>query len=240
MSLQVVGAGFGRTGTLSLKLALEQLGFSKCHHMREVMSNPDQIRAWHAIALGADANLVDAPDTPDWDTVFDGYAACVDWPSCTYWEELHDRYPDSKVILTIRDPDRWYESALETIYPSSSEIPRWILWMSPRARRAVELLFANVWDGTFDGRFEDRAHAIGVFNRHIERVKERVAHERLLVFQATDGWEPLCAFLGVPVPDEPYPHVNEAAEIKRVVRVLRALRWLPHLLVAAVVLWLVI
>ncbi len=231
MALRVIGAGFGRTGTLSLKVALEQLGFSKCHHMREVMSSGRQVSAWHAIGQGADA---------DWDQVFDGYEASVDWPSATYWEPLHRYYPDSRVILTIRDPDRWYESVLETIYPTSTEMPKWMIWTIPRLRKLGEMLFAIIWNGTFDGRFEDRAHAIEVFHRNTAHVKEVVPPERLLVFQATDGWEPLCKFLGVPVPDGPYPHVNEAAEIKRLVRALRVLRWLPHAVAGSIVLWLVL
>lgn len=230
MALRVIGAGFGRTGTLSLKVALEQLGFSKCHHMQEVISSGRQLNAWHAICHGADA---------DWDEVFDGYQASVDWPSCAYWEPLHRHYPDSKVILTIRDPDRWYESALETIYPTSNEMPAWMTWIIPRLRKTVEFLFANVWNGTFGGRFEDRQHAIDVFQRNTAHVKEVVPSERLLVFQATDGWEPLCEFLGVPVPEGPYPHINEAAAIKRVVRVLRTLRWLPHAVAGSILLWLV-
>ena len=231
MGLKVIGAGFGRTGTLSLKLALEQLGFSKCHHMQEVMTRGRQLDAWHALAHG---------EAVDWDEVFEGFEASVDWPSCTYWEPLHRHYPDSKVILTLRDPHRWYDSVLQTIYPASTELPRWLLWLIPRLRRTSEMIFATIWNGTFGGRFEDRAHAIEVFRRNTEHVKQVVPSERLLVFQATDGWEPLCEFLGVPVPAGPYPHVNEAARIKRAVRVVRALRWLPLAVVALVILWLLV
>jgi len=231
MALRVVGAGFGRTGTLSLKTALEQLGFSKCHHMQEAMATRRQIDAWHAIAYGAD---------PDWDDVFDGFESSCDWPSCHYWEALARHYPDSKVILTVRDPQRWYDSAMETIYPVSHGVPTWIKWASPRVRKALEMIFAIVWDGTFDGRFEDREHAIEVFNRNTEQVKQKIAPERLLVFQASDGWEPLCEFLGVPVPEGPYPHVNEAADIKRLVKIVRATRWLPHAVAGLVLLWTVL
>ncbi len=230
MALQVVGAGFGRTGTLSLKTALEQLGFSKCHHMQEVTISSKQVNAWHAIAHG---------EAPDWDDVFEGYASSCDWPSCTYWDAIQRHYPDSKVILTIRDPDRWYDSAMETIYPVSNGVPQWLKWLSPRLRKGVDMICTTIWEGTFDGRFEDRAHAIEVFNRNTEQVKAGVSPERLLVFQATDGWEPLCTFLGVPVPEGPYPHVNEAADLKRLLKVVRALRWLPHAVVALVVAWIV-
>jgi hypothetical protein len=231
MALEVIGAGFGRTGTLSLKVALEKLGFSKCHHMQEVLPNRKQLAAWHAIAHGA---------KPDWDDVFEGFAASCDWPSCTYFEELMEHYPDAKVVLTVRDPERWHASAMETIYPTTNEAPAWLSWVVPPFRKLVELTHAGIWGGTFDGRFPDRAHAVRVFEAHNERVKRVVPPERLLVFRATDGWEPLCEFLGVPVPEGPYPHVNEARDIRRVVTVLRGLRYLPHAVAAGVALWLVL
>jgi hypothetical protein len=226
MTLQIIGAGFGRTGTSSLKLALEQLGFSKCHHMREVFPSRFQTEAWHARSRGGTAN---------WEAVFDGYAAACDWPSSAYWEELYRHYPESKVVLTVRDEERWYQSTAETIYPISTSFPWWLRRLSSRARLLAEMIDATVWSGIFDGRFEDKDHALRVYRENSERVKEIVAPERLLVFEAREGWEPLCAFLGVPVPEGPYPHVNEAAPMKRVVIALRILRWLPALLIALLV-----
>ncbi len=226
MSLQVVGAGFGRTGTASLKLALERLGFAKCHHMREVFPSRFQAEAWHALSRGGVA---------DWERVFEGYAASCDWPSSAYWEELYLHYPDSKVILTVRDEDRWYQSTRETIYPISTGLPRWLIMLSARVRLLSEMIDATIWQGTFGGKFEDKEHALRVYRENSERVREVVAPERLLVFEAKEGWEPLCGFLGVAVPDEPYPHVNEAAPMKRVVVVLRVMRWLPALLLAILV-----
>lgn len=228
MALQVIGAGFGRTGTFSLKLALERLGFTKCHHMKEVFGSRTQVDAWYALSRG---------ETVDWDDVFEGFAASCDWPSSAYWEELYHHYPDSRVILTTRDPERWYTSALETIYAVSTVLPRWLL-VFPRISRAFEMIHATIWDGIFDARFEDKPRTLEVYQRHLERVRSVAAPERLLVFEAKEGWEPLCAFLGVPVPDTPYPHVNEAAEIKRAVKVLRVLGWLPWILVLALVLFL--
>ncbi len=225
MALQVIGAGFGRTGTNSLKVALEQLGFWKCHHMREVPGSRAQVDAWYALSQGEEV---------DWDRVFDGFAASCDWPSAVYWERLYRHYPDSVVILTVRDEDRWYESVAETIYPVSRVVPRWLVWSIPRVRKLLQAIMDSIWDGIFDGKFEDKTHAISVYRANSARVKRVVAPERLLVFEAKDGWEPLCAFLNVPVPDSPYPHVNEAAEIKRMVRLLRALGWLPLVLVAGV------
>jgi len=230
MTLQIIGAGFGRTGTSSLKAALERLGFSKCHHMREVFPTRFQGEAWHALAHGGEA---------DWEAIFDGYAAACDWPSSAYWEELYRHYPESKVILTQRDQERWYQSTVETIYPISTGFPRWLLKLRSHLQTIMAMIDATIWQGLFDGKFEDKEYAIQVYRETAERVKRGVAPNRLLVFEAKEGWEPLCAFLGVPVPDGPYPHVNEAAPMKRVVVLLRILRWLPatSLAIAAALLW---
>jgi hypothetical protein len=226
MSLQVVGAGFGRTGTLSLKAALERLGFEKCHHMQEVFASRTQLEAWHALSHGG---------KPDWDAIFDGYASSCDWPSCSYWEELYERYPNSKVILTVRDEDRWYQSVKETIYPISTGIPWWIRALSSRARMATEMVLAVIWQGTFKGNFENKEEAIRIFRENSEYVRRTAAPDRLLVFEAKDGWAPLCKFLEVPIPDEPYPHLNEAGPMKRIRRILIFLRWLPAIVLAIAV-----
>ena len=199
MSLEVIGAGFGRTGTLSLKHALERLGFEKCHHMEEVALSSEQVAAWHAIASG---------ETPDWDRVFDGYRSACDWPSCDHYEALMEHYPNARVVLTLRDESRWYESAAETIYAVSSNFPRLVGWLVPQLGRFHRMVHAAIWDGTFGGRFEDRDHAIGVYRDHVERVKRTVPPERLLVFEVREGWEPLCRFLDVPEPEDPYPRIN--------------------------------
>ena len=221
MPLRVIGAGFGRTGTMSLKLALERLGFGKCHHMREVPGSSRQLEAWHTLSRGGSV---------DWDHVFEGFRATCDWPSSAYWEQLCRHYPDSKVILTVRDEARWYESVRDTIYPASTQLPLWFTWIVPRLQRLQEMIVATVWDGVFDGRFEDRAHALEVYRENSARVKRTVDPNRLLVFDAKDGWKPLCEFLDVPLPEEPYPHANEAAVIKRFVVVMRVMRWLPLIL----------
>jgi len=197
MALQVIGAGFGRTGTLSLKVALERLGFGPCYHMVEVVRRPEHALLWRAAAKG---------DVIDWDGLFEGYAASVDWPGCHFWRELSERYPDARVLLSLRDPERWYQSAHDTIYQAmrdadSRDLPPAV---SAQARMAREI----VLERTFGGRFEDRAHAIGVYERHNQSVREAIAPERLLVYEAAQGWEPLARFLGCPVPDEPFPRVN--------------------------------
>jgi hypothetical protein len=184
MNLEVIGASFGRTGTMSMKAALEELGFGPCYHMREVFEHPEHMGQWRAAMRG---------DPVDWERVLGDYRATVDWPGCTFYGELLEMNPDAKVILTIRDPQRWYESAYNTIY-----------------RRATQFVSELVWEGDFDGRFGDREHAIEVFERHNEEVKRRVPPERLLVYEVKQGWGPLCDFLGVEAPRKPFPHLNES------------------------------
>ena len=216
MSLKVIGAGFGRTGTSSLKEALEQLGFSKCHHMEEVGKSGAQVRFWQAAANGVEV---------DWAEVFDGFQSSCDWPSCSYWEQLLHRYPDAKIVLTIRDENRWYESVSRTIYPVSFLLPRWLVWLVPPFARLNKMIIATIWDGVFSGRFEDREHALQVYRDHNAHVSATVQASRLLVFEAKDGWEPLCRFLDVPVPEQDYPHLNDTAQIQRMIRRVRILGW---------------
>lgn len=213
--MKVIGAGFGRTGTLSLKAALERLGFGPCYHMVDVMEEPYRVRHWLGVARG---------DGPGWDEVFAGYRSTVDWPAATYWRALAERYPDAKVLLTVRDPDRWYDSARETIFerelaswrPSRTE--RAIEWLverrSPDFALFTQMAREVIAEPLFDGRL-DRAHAIEVFERHNAEVRAAIPAERLLVFDVREGWAPLCAFLDVPVPDEPFPRVNDRAEFRR-------------------------
>lgn len=217
MALQVIGAGFGRTGTLSLKAALEQLGFSKCHHMQEVAMSAAQVGFWQTLADGGEV---------DWDEVFAGYQSSCDWPSCSYWESLHRHYPDAKIVLSVRDEDRWYQSASETIYAVTFLLPGWLRTVIPRVGRFNKLVISSVWDGVFQGRFEDREHALQIYRDHIAYVKATAPGDRLLVFEAKDGWEPLCRFLEVPVPETDYPHLNDAARIRRVIRGARIAGWL--------------
>ena len=205
MALKGIGAGYGRTGTLSLKAALQTLGFSKCHHMMEVFPSDFQLDSWHAIGTGG---------APDWDAVFEGFEASVDFPSAAYWRELAAHYPDSKVILTTRSFESWYESALETIYPVSRDIPGWMT-VIPKVRKIREMTYGTIWNRLFDDQFEDRDHVRAVFERHEAAVKAEIPAGRLLVFHPKEGWEPLCTFLGVPVPDEPFPNVNDRADFRK-------------------------
>jgi hypothetical protein len=202
MSIEVIGAGFGRTGTLSLKLALERLGYAKCYHMFEVIAHPDHVKIWHQATRG---------EPVDWPALFQGYKATVDWPSCNFWQSQLEQFPEARVILSERDPQRWYDSVMNTIYPGSlarrgSD--------DPADREWADMAFELIWDGTFHGRIEDRDHAIDVYLAHNEYVKRSVPAEQLLVFEAAQGWGPLCKFLGKPIPDEPYPRVNTTEEFQ--------------------------
>jgi hypothetical protein len=198
MGLQVIGAGFGRTGTSSLKLALEQLGFGPCHHMFEVRDNPAQLAAWQAVARG---------DIPDWDEVFAGYAAQVDWPGARYWRELAAYFPDAKVILSTRPEDAWFDSVQATIYPFMRDRAT---HGTARLRAMGDMTFEMIVQQIFGGRLDDRDHAIAVFREHNAQVQSTIAPDRLLTYQASNGWEPLCRFLGIPVPATPFPHANSS------------------------------
>ena len=232
MALEVIGAGFGRTGTASLKQALEILGFVKCHHMSEVMRSRKQALLWHQLAVDGSV---------DWDDVFEGYRAAVDFPSSVYYRELLEHYPEARVILSVREPDAWYRSALRTIHAIMKNQPRWLFPLIPRMRILDRMVDRIVWQGVFDGRFEDEEHAKQVFRDHIEKVKSVVPPDKLLVYQITDGWAPLCNFLDVPQPEGvTFPRTNEAREMIRVVRVMKALRLLPYGVAVSVAVWILL
>ncbi len=224
MAIKVIGAGLGRTGTTSLKIALEKLGFDPCYHMTELFEQPGHIGTWEAAMRG---------EPVDWEEVFCGYRATVDWPGAAFYEDLMERYPEAKVILTVRDPERWYVSALSTIYharrTASSRVLAALGLFIPGVRdvrRATGIVEDLAWEGIFGGRFEDREHAIGVFDRLNGQVVERIPPERLLVYDVKEGWAPLCAFLGAEAPeDEPFPRLNAAAAFRKEVRRRRALTY---------------
>jgi hypothetical protein len=232
MAIKVIGAGLGRTGTLSLKVALEELGFSKCYHMTEVLARMNDARVWDAAVRG---------EPVDWEALFRGYQATVDWPGCSFYQEFLRRYPDAKVVLTVRDPEKWYDSARQTIYYVRQAFPSWARLLNPRMRHFIRMLDRLVWVGTFQGRFEDKSFAIAVFNRHNEQVRRVVPPDRLLIYEVKEGWRPLCAFLGVPVPDgKPFPHVNDAVEFRsRIQRVARIVRTVGYSVVGIIALILV-
>ncbi|MBV8977065.1 MAG: sulfotransferase family protein [Alphaproteobacteria bacterium] len=202
MSLKVIGAGFGRTGTHSLKIALEMLGFAPCYHMVEVFSHPGQSEMWEAAARG---------DVIDWQALLGPYKAAVDWPASYFWRPLMAMYPDAKVILTERDPEAWYKSMSQTILEFMKVDADTIVDPVARAQRKMGKLIVS--EKTFGGRF-DKEHVLDVYRANSEAVKREVPKDRLLVFDSPDGWKPLCEFLGVPVPDAPYPLTNTTEEFR--------------------------
>jgi hypothetical protein len=221
--VKVIGAGFGRTGTMSLKAALEELGFGPCYHMIEVFEHPEHVGFWEAAWRG---------EPVDWDGFLGRYEATVDWPACTFYEELLQRHPDAKVLLSVRDPERWYDSTRATIYEISkitagSRLSRAIFafvgLFVPGVFQIGRMGNEIIWQGTFDGKFEDRSHAIKVFKRHNEEIRRRVPRDRLLVYEVKEGWGPLCEFLGVEEPEKPFPSLNDAAQMRRRIRSVRAL-----------------
>ncbi|RFU36406.1 sulfotransferase family protein [Actinomadura logoneensis] len=206
--MDVIGAGYGRTGTLSLKTALERLGFGPCHHMME-MGRPGQLQAWRAKTRG---------EPVPWETLFTGYRSAVDWPSAAYWRETTAHYRDAKVVLSVRDPRAWVASMRATIltqFARTQSPPGRVLAslssvFGTRFAAFVEMTSAMPEVREFPTLSDDEL--VERFERHTAEVVETVPAERLLVYEVKQGWEPLCAFLDVPVPDEPFPRVNDSAE----------------------------
>ncbi|MCU1426336.1 MAG: hypothetical protein JWL83_336 [Actinomycetia bacterium] len=202
MSLQVVGAGVGRTGTHSLKLALEELLGGPCYHMLEVFDHGEHVPLWEAAVEG---------DLQDWDAIFGKYNATVDWPSASFWPELSVAYPDALILLSVRDADDWWRSATNTIFqtltnpPPAEDAERWL--------NLVKRLLAT----RFTANIEDADAAKAAYVRHNDDVRTRVPSDRLLEWQPGDGWEPLCDRLGVAVPDAPFPHVNTTNDFREMI-----------------------
>lgn len=212
--VQVIGAGMGRTSTMSLKLALETLGFAPCHHMLEMRNVPQTAAGWHRAALG---------EAVDFAALLAGYKASCDWPSAAFWRELMRTFPDAKVVLTERPEEDWWQSISQTIFkvlrlPPDPDAPPERLAQRAMAR-------AVIIDGVFGGEVDDRAHVVSIYRAHNIAVKAEVPAEKLLVFDGAEGWGPLCDFLGVPVPQTPYPNTNTTADFQA--------RWTPEQRAAA-------
>ncbi len=217
MTLKIIGAGFGRTGTASTYAALKELGFP-CYHMTEVIrnkANKNHLDFWRKVA--------NAPEgmQHDWNEVFADYTATVDNPGCCVWRELAAAYPDAKVLLTMhpRGPEAWYESTVDTIYFTETLWQFKILeWLTPFGRKFADMSRKLIWQRALKGTMPDREKAIARYEAHVEEVKSAVSAEKLLIFTVDQGWEPLCAFLGVSKPDTPFPNVNDRAAIKKTIR----------------------
>lgn len=190
--MRIIGAGVGRTGTYSLKLALEKLLGGPCYHMMEVFEHPEHVTLWHSAASG---------QTVDWQQLFSGYAAGVDWPVCAFARELADVYPDAPVLLSVRDFEPWWESASTTIFPSSQRAEG--MW-----KEMVTTLFNNKFTGELDNKEACRK----AFERHYENIRKDIPASRIVEWRPGDGWEPICNALDLPVPDESFPHRNTTEE----------------------------
>ncbi len=196
MALQIIGAGFGRTGTMSLKVALEQLGYP-CYHMVECFpKGPPHWKLWEQVGK----------TEPDWDAIFEGFTATVDFPASTSYAALAEYYPDAKVVLTVRDPEKWFTSLQDTIFGRE-----WMEFLP--GTEAGPYMKATIND-YFDDRMHDHDHLIRRFHEHVAEVKASIAPERLLVFEVAEGWEPLCKFLEVPIPDGEFPRINDTEAVK--------------------------
>lgn len=198
MPLDVIGAGLGRTGTTSLKLALERLGFARCHHMIEVFAHFETAPLWEAAAEGKPV---------DWEALLAGYRAAVDWPACHFYREFARLYPNAKVILSTRDPESWFRSTQATIFN--------VEHLVNIEQRPLAGILKKIILPTFGGRPNDRAHAIAAYERHNAEVRRTIEPERLLTYDVAQGWEPLCRFLGAPIPTEPFPHANTTEDFRR-------------------------
>lgn len=205
--MKLINTGLGRTGTTSLKAALERLGFGPCYHMFDIVGDQERLKQWEGIVCEG--------RTPDWEAVFDGYTSAVDGPSSIYYKQIMEAFPEAKIILTIRDGERWYQSTHDTLYQfavKSMESPP--QEGSPQAR-LYRVTSTLIWDGLFGGRFSDKEHAIEVFRDHNQEVVNSIDPDNLLVYDVKQGWTPLCAFLGVDVPPEEFPHANDTESMRK-------------------------
>jgi len=212
MALKIIGAGFGRTGTHSLKLALEELGFDRCYHMDNlIMETPEDVSYWMDARDGRPVN---------WDKLFDGFQSAVDIPTFLFYKELMQKYPEAKVILTVRNPESWYKSFNDTIiHQSKPNVGRMLrtsvrLPFDKKLRQRLNLFkyVGGAIKRFFPNGFQDKEAAIKFFNEWNQGVIATVPKEKLLVYEVKEGWEPLCKFMNVPIPQKPFPHSNTTQE----------------------------
>jgi hypothetical protein len=206
--LKVIGAGWARTGTTSTLGALEELGFGPCYTFYTILSvKQDHFQRWIDIYEGKPA---------DWPAMFEGFNSVVDWPACDFYEQLLALSPEAKIILNVRDPNAWYESVKNTIWENYVRMSG--IGQGPETNSLSRLLDVMMWQGAFQGRFEDRQYVQDAFKRHTQEVIASLPPEKLLVFDVKEGWEPLCRFLDVPVPNKPFPHLNDTEAFRERVR----------------------
>ncbi len=193
MGLRMIGAGLGRTGTTSLKLALEELLGGPCYHMYEVRERPADPDVWGDAYEG---------QMPNWEAFFDDYLAAVDWPSAPFWRELSEAFPEAPILLSVRDSDSWWKSASNTIFIA---VARYFAPDAPddgwtRMGRGMMTRFTPAW--------QDEAAAKAAYEAYNDNVRAMAPADRLVEWRPGDGWEPICSALGLAVPDHPFPHAN--------------------------------
>ncbi len=202
--MRVIGAGLGRTGTNSLKIALEQLLNGPCYHMFELFQRPQDVGVWHAATKGEKADLR---------ALMTGWTATVDWPAAPLFDKLADEFPDAKVLLSVRDPVEWYRSANRTIFEVG------------RQRDGSPNPLGDLVDDQFrqwlTSDVDDEDETIAGFIRYNERVRRIIPPERLIEWHTGDGWDPICAGLDIPVPERPFPHSNSTEDFQAVVAAAR-------------------
>lgn len=206
---------------MSIKAALEQIGCGPCYHMKITLKRYHHMRFFMRAWRGGKVN---------WKRFFRRYHSVVDWPACSFYKELMIVFPEAKILLNVRDPEEWYDSMHETIWAIQPAFPFWF----PRIVRTMH--DEIIWGGNLKGVFENREKAILAYRDWIEEVKRTVPAEKLLVYEVKQGWKPLCDFLGVPIPDKPFPHINERRSFTRLIRLLKVLNWLvPVILIISIV-----
>ncbi len=218
MSIKIIGAGLPRTGTNTLRESLEILGFSKTYHMKQLLVHPENLHYWTTLK---------ATGTTNWDALYDGYEATVDFPCYPWYKEHMTQYPDAKVILSTRPFENWYTSFYSTIWKAQNPPDAERAAMGeriaadPRLQSVMKVMgFSKqaMTEDHFQGKFLDKEFMEKVFNDHHEEVKRHVPADKLLVYEVTEGWEPLCEFLGAEVPNEPLPHTNKKEDFHEMVK----------------------
>src|SRR5919112_1393841 len=214
MSIKIIGAGFPRTGTNTLRESLTMLGYVKTYHMKELLVQPDNLHFW---------TMLKETGTTSWDELYNGYQATVDFPCYPWYKEHMKRYPDAKVILTIRPFEKWYDSFYSTIWQAQNPTEEQKAEMGkkvqsdPRLQSVMKVMqFAKhaITEEHFQGKFLDKEFTKKIFDKHHEEVKAYVPSDKLLVFDVAEGWEPLCKFLGKRKPVDPLPHTNKKEDFK--------------------------
>lgn len=196
--IQVIGAGMWRTGTVSLKSALQELTGQPYHHMSELLTHPHQVNEWSQVVRGA---------RPVWPQLLRDYGGTLDWPSMAYWQDIYQAFPDALVLLSMRSPEAWWQSISQTVLLSAPT--------AATARTAWDKLVVELFEHHFVGRHPTKSQAIAAYNAHNKAVRLAVPPNKLLEWSPKDGWLPLCRALGQPVPDKSFPHLNASTDYRR-------------------------